>query len=178
MSVPAQDSGARRTKRETMARMVDDARGRQVRLYELRRRPWRPLAANDSMDRATLVAIVRELHGRVPVNVRALGVLGRVVMCLIQALVAYSVMRLGGWVEQALAAVLGISAAWHAWIIVQIVRERHDPAIIESAASDAIAEIISKHGHCASCGQDIRGLPTAEDGCTVCPECGSAWRID
>jgi hypothetical protein len=30
---------------------------------------------------------------------------------------------------------------------------------------------------CPSCGYDLTGCDTAEDGCTVCPECGAAWRI-
>jgi hypothetical protein len=30
---------------------------------------------------------------------------------------------------------------------------------------------------CASCGYDLRGLPAAPDGCTVCPECAGAWRL-
>ena len=31
---------------------------------------------------------------------------------------------------------------------------------------------------CPHCGYDIRGLPTDyEDGATVCPECGCAWRL-
>ncbi len=31
---------------------------------------------------------------------------------------------------------------------------------------------------CASCGYDLSGLKAEEDGCTVCPECGAAWRLD
>jgi hypothetical protein len=32
-------------------------------------------------------------------------------------------------------------------------------------------------GFCASCGYDLRSLTPAPDGCTVCPECGAAWRL-
>lgn len=32
-------------------------------------------------------------------------------------------------------------------------------------------------GMCASCCYVMSGLPGAEDGCTVCPECGSAWKM-
>ncbi len=36
-----------------------------------------------------------------------------------------------------------------------------------------------KHLRCPHCGYDIRGLPIdPEDGATVCPECGCAWRLD
>lgn len=30
---------------------------------------------------------------------------------------------------------------------------------------------------CPCCGYDISTLDTAEDGCTVCSECGAAWRL-
>jgi hypothetical protein len=36
---------------------------------------------------------------------------------------------------------------------------------------------ITLHGYCATCGYPLAGLPVASDGCTVCSECGSAWRI-
>lgn len=34
------------------------------------------------------------------------------------------------------------------------------------------------HGRCGACGYPVRDLPKAADGCTVCPECGAAWRMD
>jgi predicted Zn-ribbon and HTH transcriptional regulator len=39
-----------------------------------------------------------------------------------------------------------------------------------------IARVIVKHGYCGSCGYSLTELEAAGDGCTVCPECGSAWR--
>ena len=42
-----------------------------------------------------------------------------------------------------------------------------------------ITKIMLEHLHCPHCGYDIRGLPAdAEDGVTVCPECGCAWRLN
>jgi hypothetical protein len=32
-------------------------------------------------------------------------------------------------------------------------------------------------GLCPACGYEIGSLPAATDGCTVCPECGAAWRL-
>ena len=33
-------------------------------------------------------------------------------------------------------------------------------------------------GCCASCQYALCGLPIGADGCTTCPECGAAWRVD
>lgn len=32
-------------------------------------------------------------------------------------------------------------------------------------------------GRCINCGYDISGMSPDPDGCTVCPECGAAWRL-
>jgi hypothetical protein len=41
-----------------------------------------------------------------------------------------------------------------------------------------IQAVMLKHLRCPHCGYDLRGLPTApEDGATICPECGYAWRL-
>jgi hypothetical protein len=34
-----------------------------------------------------------------------------------------------------------------------------------------------KNGICSACGYNIKGLEPQDDGCTVCPECGAAWRL-
>jgi hypothetical protein len=41
-----------------------------------------------------------------------------------------------------------------------------------------IARMVASEHYCASCGYSLREMSAAEDGCTVCPECGSAWRLD
>jgi hypothetical protein len=40
-----------------------------------------------------------------------------------------------------------------------------------------VAAAVAKNGHCGSCGYWLAGLEPASDGCTFCPECGSAWRL-
>lgn len=32
-------------------------------------------------------------------------------------------------------------------------------------------------GHCGCCNYRLEALPVEADGCTVCPECGHAWRL-
>ncbi len=34
-----------------------------------------------------------------------------------------------------------------------------------------------KRGRCAACEYDLRLLSKDPDGCTICPECGAAWRL-
>jgi hypothetical protein len=38
-------------------------------------------------------------------------------------------------------------------------------------------EAILDESICPSCRYPIGDIPAAEDGCTVCPECGAAWRL-
>lgn len=40
----------------------------------------------------------------------------------------------------------------------------------------ARARLAVAAGFCGSCGYDLSHLESAGDECTVCPECGSAWR--
>lgn len=40
-----------------------------------------------------------------------------------------------------------------------------------------VASMVTREHYCASCGYSLREIDAAPDGCTVCPECGSAWRI-
>ena len=41
---------------------------------------------------------------------------------------------------------------------------------------DTVIEIFVKADRCACCAHLLTDLPVADDGCLVCPECGSAWR--
>jgi hypothetical protein len=40
----------------------------------------------------------------------------------------------------------------------------------------AVAELL-RDGLCPACTYEILDLPLAPDRCTVCPECGAAWRL-
>ncbi len=41
-----------------------------------------------------------------------------------------------------------------------------------------VTAVMLQYRHCPGCGYNLRELPIdAEDGATVCPECGCAWRL-
>ncbi len=61
--------------------------------------------------------------------------------------------------------ILGVVVAVFAWSV-------WPGRVGRTVARDRVAR-----GSCGSCGYWIRGLRIEGDGCTVCPECGSAWRI-
>ena len=49
----------------------------------------------------------------------------------------------------------------------------------KAARFKRIRRVMLKYRRCPHCGYDIHGLPTdPEDGATVCPECGCAWRLE
>ncbi len=51
--------------------------------------------------------------------------------------------------------------------------------IIRSEYTNRVAAVMLRYLHCPHCGYSIRGLPIApDDGTTVCPECGCAWRLE
>lgn len=63
--------------------------------------------------------------------------------------------------------VLAVIALVSIWYGFRLTRLRH------------VRDVLLRHLRCSHCGYDIRGLPTdPEDGATVCPECGCAWRLD
>ncbi len=47
---------------------------------------------------------------------------------------------------------------------------------VRKNARRALAECLNR-AVCASCGYSLASLARAEDGCTVCPECGAAWKL-
>jgi hypothetical protein len=54
------------------------------------------------------------------------------------------------------------------------VRRRGVPADIQPAA---LVRSMLDDSLCAACGYPIGGAAADLDGCSICPECGAAWRI-
>jgi hypothetical protein len=40
-----------------------------------------------------------------------------------------------------------------------------------------LVTLFARAGVCPACTHSLHGLPVESDGCTVCPECGAAWRV-
>jgi hypothetical protein len=49
-------------------------------------------------------------------------------------------------------------------------------ARVKARVQDAVRQCLGRR-LCPSCGYDLAGLEAGADGCTVCPECGAAWRL-
>lgn len=63
--------------------------------------------------------------------------------------------------------VLAVIALASIWYGLRLTRLRH------------VRDLLLRRLRCSHCGYDLRGLPTdPEDGATVCPECGCAWKLD
>lgn len=58
-------------------------------------------------------------------------------------------------------------------VVFGVVVARSELGVTARAVIDAAREA----GVCAGCGGDLAGVAPAEDGCTVCPSCGAAWRL-
>lgn len=51
------------------------------------------------------------------------------------------------------------------------------PLMLIRRGSTAVLECLILIGVCPQCGYDLGSLRPEADGCTVCPECGAAWRL-
>lgn len=50
--------------------------------------------------------------------------------------------------------------------------------LTRSARERAKRRMAETIGRCAWCDYELDGLTPEADGCTVCPECGAAWRME
>ena len=50
-------------------------------------------------------------------------------------------------------------------------------SIGRAGREESAREAMLAAGLCPSCGYQIDGGAVGVDGCTVCPECGAAWRL-
>jgi hypothetical protein len=59
------------------------------------------------------------------------------------------------------------------WLLVMILWTR-----AKQARFGRVRKVMLKHRRCPHCGYDLTGLASdPQDGATLCPECGSAWKL-
>lgn len=78
----------------------------------------------------------------------------------------------------------GISMPWlwapfFVWMLIKLALYGILKARMRAGGSEnALVRAMLKERHCPSCAYLLKGLPAdPADGCTVCPECGGAWRL-
>ncbi|MCL4743181.1 MAG: hypothetical protein KJZ54_13365 [Phycisphaerales bacterium] len=82
---------------------------------------------------------------------------------LVLIAISYFAFRVAAGVLLALAAVIPV---------IMLAAQSERRAVARDRASLAALPPV-----CVACGQDLTGVPAHPDGCTVCPECGAAWRL-
>jgi hypothetical protein len=82
---------------------------------------------------------------------------------------------LGGFVVAA--TVFNVSALWFVLPIVGLPLGLYTSRVGRLLCVYLDSVVVLSAGHCASCGYELAQLPPEDDGCTVCPECGAAWRL-
>jgi hypothetical protein len=152
--------------RQTSGR-IKDARGRRVTqldpiaLYLLRR--------HDVIEADALKAIANEKGVRIAAREHVALVGGLCGVLLV--IVFFTHALITGDIRDATYAKMG-SLLWFCaipWIIWFALKRKR---------FGAVAAAMLKHRHCPHCGYDLRLLPVEPaDGATVCPECGTAWRL-
>jgi hypothetical protein len=148
---------------------ITDARGRKV--TQLDPLTMQLLRRHDSIEADVLRAIVSEKGVAISKWERVWLIVGVAALLAVASLFVYSV-----FVKKDFgAAPFARSASlmffcflpWLAW------------NVLKRSRFGKVTAAMLKHRRCPHCGYDLRLLPTdPEDGATVCPECGCAWRLD
>lgn len=153
-----------------------DARGRRVPIYRLPYTLWWRLGARE-LPRATLRRVLDRLRQQMPARRRE----SRGAIPMLTALQAVIGIQLVTLLPRAAAPgpVYLIAGAAYGFSMLYLVRlslgiRDFSPS---SANPLSIVEAMLMERRCPSCAQSLEGLNPADDGRTICPECGSAWRL-
>ncbi len=157
-------------------RSVDDARGRRVAILRL------PYSLGWRFKRHSLPQPVlgRVIH-RVRLQMYPSSLIAKIAWTLTATAVTAGFLWLcvtlilvgAAPIAIAIAACVGALFCTHTWRLALGLQDFSDLDI----STDLIAASIQREGFCPSCAQSLEGLPHASDGCTICPECGAAWRL-
>ena len=150
---------------------IKDARGRPV--TQLDPVTMHLLERRDVVPPDVLQRIAEEIGVNITWAPRILywvSVFGLVALCVVSAYVVPSFVRGRiGWISLACNTV-GFAVMWLASLAICLATRR--------ACSQRVTRVMLKHRRCPHCGYDLRLLPVdPKDAVTVCPECGSAWKL-
>ncbi|MCP3904829.1 MAG: hypothetical protein GY715_14475 [Planctomycetes bacterium] len=148
-----------------------DANGRVVKLVDPL--PMYMLRRYDIIDAEALERIAEELEPGVRQR-RPLLIVGVIAVIVVIVAIIFTFSREGG-------------PGWR-----DLISAIANPAIFAAVVGGAVAPIIAarqkriqkvrnvmlRHERCPHCGYGLTGVPRADDGATVCPECECAWRLD
>ncbi len=84
---------------------------------------------------------------------------------------------IGGVPAVMYASAIGMSGFWAIMGMWHLVLGRSFLASRGWASFPKGSACLPRHDFCAACYNDLRTLAPDPDGCTVCPECGAAWRL-
>lgn len=142
---------------------VQDARGRAIRVP-----PPELGVLNDLSPRGRLNAIRAAAYGApagVWTRLIVAGVVGVIAAGFAYWLALRSLSRVDRFGSAAFALVMGVFGVFG---VFRLGVKAPDPK--------AVADGVFRLKICV-CGYDLKDVPRAEDGCSVCPECGGAWRV-
>lgn len=151
--------------------MGNDHRGLRVRLYRTGALPW-PHAGDHPLPRGAWRDAKAMLDGT-PARARKAGALwGTIVGLSIPApMIVLQVARFTGFQTPPPVFGLGVGLSMGlllGWWMRQSIWEGNPERVIAA---------LLFVGHCPRCGYGLRACGIDADGCTVCPECGAAWRV-
>lgn len=153
-----------------MPRFTADDRIRKVCLYGLRSDPRWWLRPG---------RLTRETHARLSRRARSLATAkarrakSNTALMFTSGYMAvmYGYYELSRYWHELAMTLAGIGMGWITWLIV-----RH--TMRDGAMAAQLIGAFLEERLCPACGCGLRGVEAEADGCSVCPECGAAWRLD
>lgn len=93
----------------------------------------------------------------------------------------FTVFIVNGVIQAFIIPILGFSGAGLGllmFVLLIVLAQRLLAAYIRRGAMAQLARTAVAEGVCGSCAFPLEGAPVGEDGHTLCPECGAAWRTE
>jgi len=158
---PARRALAARFRNSRLGTRARDDRGRRVRLLD-------PARLKDSHALTDPIAGPRLSWARAELRAGTFGL--RLSLLMMLYLVVFAILDGAGAPPMVW---LTVAPVWLAllWWLNRVLARRGD-----ERRTDRVASMLASHGLCPTCAYSLDDLAPEPDGCTVCPECGGAWK--